>query len=527
MPDAVAALLTRAHESGIKLWVEGDEVKFRCRGKSVPQTFLEELRTHRTTLLQHLAGTSTEPSEDRLSPEFVRRHHDLASVPSFRLATWRALKDKLTGVDSANLRFVMRVRGFLDLPAMSFAFEQLRARHEVLQATAMEMEGRPWLVYGAQPMKSMEVFDVACFAPQEREDAARARASELVWAPIDLATGPLFKGFVISLDTEDHILGLVMHHFIADMVSIGMLGTELIRNYSFKVAGHRLPAAPASLQYADYLLSCAEWIARPQIREHLQQWAGRLADAPHMDLLHRPPQAPTPDFACVRNTFEVGIERTAAIERCAQELRVSKFVVLMTVQKLLLACVTDQDTVTMGTVNSGREAPALVSVIGYFADRMHWSTSLEGDPTFAESVERVNNSYVEAMRYQFFRSDMVQEELTRRGKWLHAPVFNFIPYSRPQSNTAGSRFANFPIDPAPFSTIPLPGISYWLALVDTGQNLRGDIRFPHGSADALVRQLLTTLGMVMEDRTVRLSALRRELSDHRTGGAERPINVDI
>jgi hypothetical protein len=202
---------------------------------------------------------------------------------------------------------------------------------------------------------------------------------------------------------------------------------------------------------------------------------------------------------------------TAAIAGTARQLRTSKFVVLLTVQKMLLATLTGNDQVAIGSVVAGRELPALAPVVGYLADRLYWITQLGGDPTFAEAVARVNESYLHAMQYQFFRSDMVQDELARRGKCLHAPVCNFAPYSRPRAHLANGRFSGFEVDPAPFSTIPLPGISYWMALSETPQLIRGDLRFPHGSASMLVEQFLTTLGMTMMDRACKLSAVRRAL----------------
>lgn len=472
MTDAVAALLTRAQEIGVK-------------------------------------DVSPEPSADELIPTFERRSHYSGYVPSFRHATWSAVKNKLSGVDSTNLWFVVRVRGYLDIAALSFAFEEMRSRHEVLKATAAEVEGRPCLVHGTQSNWQMEIRDVSHLPSRDRDDAARAMASELVWEPMDLIGGaPLFRAFVICVGTEEHVLGFVAHHFISDTISMQMLSQELIRNYSLKAAGHRPVQAPESLQYGDYLLSAAEWIERPPVRARLQRWVDRLAEGTPMDLIHRPPRVPTPDFTCVRSQFEISPEITAAIESTAQKSGVSKFVVILTVQKLLLASLTDQSKITMGAVISGREVPVLAPVVGYFADRVHWTTDFDGDPDFAEAIRRVDSSYIEAMRHQFFRSDMVQQELARRGKWLHAPVFNFMPYSRPRGQSTGNRFANFPLDPPPFSTIPLPGISYWLALTETPNALRGDIRFPHGSAARLVQQFQGTLATTMKDPTVSLSALR-------------------
>src|SRR5688500_17170074 len=108
MTDAVASLLTRAQEIGVKLWVESGELKYRCRADAVPRTFLEELGANRTALLRHLSDVGPEPCADELIPTFERRPYDSRRVPSFRHATWYAVKNKLSGVDSTNLKFVMR-----------------------------------------------------------------------------------------------------------------------------------------------------------------------------------------------------------------------------------------------------------------------------------------------------------------------------------------------------------------------------------------------------------------------------------
>jgi hypothetical protein len=330
---------------------------------------------------------------------------------------------------------------------------------------------------------------------------------------MDITNDSPFRGFVISLDREDYVLGFVVHHFVADAVSTRILSEDLIRAYSLKSAGHNAMVQPESFQYGDYLLCANEWAAQPAVQRALREWTDCFASAPPMDLAHYPTAKPTPDRACRRHHFDINATSSAAVASAASRLRTSKFIVLVAVQKMLLAALTNAHMVTMGAVVAGRELPILASVVGNLADRLHWVTRMAGDPTFAEVVERVQDSHLHASQFQFFRYDMLLAELTKRGRWLQAPVFNFMPYTRGHGSIPSTRFSAFELDPAPFSTVPLPGISYWMSLSESARIMRGDIRLPHGSAATFIRQFLCVLDQVMEDHSTRLSAVQRSLAN--------------
>jgi len=514
MTDAVVTLMKRAEELGVELWVEGGKLRYRCRANAAPREFLDQLGTHREMMLEHLASRAdSQIDADELVPTFEPCPDAPAKVQSFRQASWDAIKAKLTRVDSTNCRFVVRIRGYLDRAALLFALEHLRQHHEVLTATIQEVDGQPWLVHGGAEHWAVEQQDLTHLPGTERESAAQVAASELVWRPLDIERGGMFRAFVIALDREDHVLGLVVHHLITDTISMRLLSESLVRSYSLKAAGHPVVPTQSSLQYRDFLLCTLRWLSRPVVQARLREWTDRFAAVAPMDLVHRPPRPPMPDPACQRHRFEISAQLTAAVGHTARLLETSKFLVLITLQKMLLSIHTEERNVTMGAVTSGRELPDLAPVVGYLTDRLHWITDLGGDPTFAEALARVNASYLHALRYQFFRSDMLRQALAARGKWLHAPVFNFMPYSRPRANATNQRFSSFEIGPAPCSTIPMAGISYWMMLAETPNQMQGDVRFPHGSAALLARQFVATATMVLGDRSIRLSAVRRALPD--------------
>ena len=109
--------------------------------------------------------------------------------------------------------------------------------------------------------------------------------------PFDLARGPLFRGMLVSLSADEHLLLLSMHHIVADGWSLDILATELSALYSANVEGRAAPLEKLSLQYADY----AAWERTPAQAERLQSqlsyWKQQLAQVPALELPDRSREA--------------------------------------------------------------------------------------------------------------------------------------------------------------------------------------------------------------------------------------------
>ena len=78
--------------------------------------------------------------------------------------------------------------------------------------------------------------------------------------PFDLAAGPLFRGRLIRIADDDHVLGLVMHHVVSDEWSAGVLHRELSVLYDAFRRGEPSPLPPLTVQYADFAAWQREWL---------------------------------------------------------------------------------------------------------------------------------------------------------------------------------------------------------------------------------------------------------------------------
>ena len=144
--------------------------------------------------------------------------HDVAvSFTQERMWVLHAL-DPQSG--SYNVPFAMRLRGELDVDALTAALTEIVRRHEALRSTFPERDGRP----------SLAVLPPAPF-PLPVHDYSETAVRDAAGAPFDLATGPVFRGALFRAAADDHVLLLVAHHIATDGWSRGLIRDELAALY--------------------------------------------------------------------------------------------------------------------------------------------------------------------------------------------------------------------------------------------------------------------------------------------------------
>src|SRR5262249_31042940 len=171
----------------------------------------------------------------------------------------------------------LRLRGALDVAALSEALSGVVARHASLRTIFVNEAGEPrQIVQDASPV---ELRRVRAASPDVLAAATRA-AQDLVRTPWNLPQGPLLRAALVQLSTAEHALIVVMHHIVADGWSIGVLLRDLSALYDARVAGATPVLDDLPLQYADY----AAWQNDPHLAgeraDDLTYWTRRLAGAP-------------------------------------------------------------------------------------------------------------------------------------------------------------------------------------------------------------------------------------------------------
>ncbi|GAA1352273.1 non-ribosomal peptide synthetase [Saccharothrix algeriensis] len=330
--------------------------------------------------------------------------------------------DRLSpGGAAYTIPLALRLRGPLDVAALRGALDGVVARHAALRTTFPDSGGEPVQLVaptGAVGLTRHELPD------GDRDAAARAFADRRGAVGFDLQRGPLFTADLGRFADDDHVLVLCLHHIVADAWSLSVLLAELGENYAAALAG-RVPDRPEPrLQYPDFAVWQRDRMGDEVAAAHLDHWARHLAGAP--ELLTLPTDRPRPAVATHRGALhhrEVPAADVAALERLARAHGATLFMVLMAGFTARLGRLAGQDDVVVGTPVAGRSHPDLEGLIGFFVNTLALRTSVAGDPTFAELLDRVRATTVEGLAHADLPFERLVEHLSPQRSLGHAPLF--------------------------------------------------------------------------------------------------------
>jgi hypothetical protein len=275
--EEARSLVDRAGALGVILWVEDGQVRYRCKAGAMPAEVLGELKRQRAQLYDYLSHSESTSTGNATQPRFrLGTVAHAEPIPSFRRTTWEAMKSGQINVDSTNgSAWVVKVRGQFDVDTFELRCRQIMQRYDATRASAVEINGCPHLRFDPNPTWTSVRVDMTGSAESSRDAEARELVGDLMWRPFDLANAPLFRAFAIAIGPTEHILGIQLHHFVSDGMSMEILQRELATLFSGNSAGaaSRDTQSPRVVQYSEYRHSIsisggADWPVRHQSLRH-------------------------------------------------------------------------------------------------------------------------------------------------------------------------------------------------------------------------------------------------------------------
>ncbi|HSF40732.1 MAG TPA: amino acid adenylation domain-containing protein, partial [Thermoanaerobaculia bacterium] len=400
-----------------------------------------------------------------------------------------------------NLPQAVRLRGRLGVRALEWSLGEIVRRHESLRTTFAERDGGPVQVIAPAGVFVLPFVDLSGLGEAAEEEARRLAAEDAV-RPFDLARGPLFRPALLRLGTEEHALFATMHHAVSDGWSLGVLVRELVALQG----GALLPELP--VQYADYAVWQREWLTGGVLAREVAHWREHLEGLP--DRLELPADRPRPAVQTSRGATRparFGEAATAALRDLARSERATLFMVLLAGFEAVLARLSGQDVLAVGTPVAGRNRREVEDLIGFFVNTLVLRADLGDDPSFRELLARARRETLEAYAHQDLPFEKLVEELAPRRSLGHTPLFQ----------------AMLVLQNAPVGALELPGLALapfhapagtakfdlTLALAESGDRLVGSLEynrdlFDPATADRLLGYLATLLA---GDKATRLSEL--------------------
>lgn len=405
--------------------------------------------------------------------------------------------DRVQAGPEHNTATAVRLRGALDVARLVDALLGLVHRHEILRTTFVAVDGAPIQVIAPEGHVDFSLVDCTTDLLHEvlRTEAAR---------PFDLATGPLLRATLVQASAEDHVLLLCSHRIAVDDWSFGLLLEELGVLYE----GLQLP--PPVLQYVDF----AAW--QRERTYDVGHWRNRLTGVERMELFTDRPRPAERTAAGGTHTFIVPEPLVQRLAELAQSCETTLFTVLLTACQVLLARLTGQTDVIIGTVTSGRDRPELAGVVGPLANTVVMRSAIDSDLGVAEQLERITNTALDAFAHEVPFDHLVQALGIDRdpGRTPLFDVMVVLDHARPLAELPGLEVTGHRL------TRGIAHHDLAFEWSSTSDGLAGAVHYRTDLFDAattrrLTSELLELLGGMVEDPDRPLSALASPAAQRR------------
>jgi len=440
-PIEINRLIGDLLERGVELWVEGDGVHCRAPRGVLPPALVEALRENKARIVARLG-----------------RGRKYAPLSFAQQRLW--LLDQLaTSPATYNVAWALRLRGRLDPAALARSLAEIVRRHETLRTTFTTIDARAVQVIDPARSSELPVVDLGGLAAAAREAESLRLADDDASRRFELATGPLCRSTLLRLASAEHLLLLAMHHIVADGWSVAIFHRELTVLYAAFADDEASDLPELPMQYADFAVAQRRWLRGEVLEQLLAYWREKLGGEPPS--LRLPTDRPRPAILSYRGAgrrLTVPEALTGALKRLAIGAGASLYITLLSAFMALLARITSQREIVVGSPVANRNRPEIEGLIGFFVNTVVMRAAVSGEASFRELLAELRETALEAYEHQDLPFERLVEELAPERAAGRNPLFQVM----------------FALQNAPEFEVKLPGLEL-SPLPETSRWVRFDI----------------------------------------------------
>jgi amino acid adenylation domain-containing protein len=432
---------------------------------------------------------------------------------------------------------ILRIDGALEVERLREALRALVARHESLRTSFVDSADGPRQALQRDVEIECPLHDLSSSQGTEQLRTVQSVLMQQVLAPLD-GRPPLLRTRLIRLRPDRHLVTMQMPHIVTDGWTDEILAEDLADSYMALERGRPAALEPNPIRYVDF----ASWqnarLDSPALRAEKDYWLERFADGGPVLKVPRQRKQPALE-AQPRRSLHLQKDLVTRMRKLAASRSTTLFVALLASFEALLARLTGNTDLVVGTPVAGRIHPALDRVAGLFMNPLALRSDLSGDPTFVELLDRVRETMLGALANQEYPFPEWLQELRRRHGRQGLYPYSLLLFV--QEGVRGLRFGSaagvlescqaYGIGAAPQVVHGILGPTLSLFVAESADEWRADVFDGLGLDRDFVAELLPRwsklVTQVLDRPTVRLSELDLLLDRERGGaGFAKPTELD-
>jgi amino acid adenylation domain-containing protein len=318
----------------------------------------------------------------------------------------------------------LHLRGELDTAALRRALDRIVARHEALRTTFVLLDGEPVQRIASAADSRFHLLERDLRGHRDGLAELDRLLIEEANAAFDLEEGPLVRGLLVRESEDEHILLITMHHIVSDGWSLGIFRNELSNLCSAFHRGEDDPLPELAVQYADYAMWERQWLEGEVLKEQGDYWKGALQGVPAFLEL------PTDHARPAQQDYRGGIEElvldhglTSRLKELSWRQGTTLYMTLLAGWAALLARLSGQAEVVLGTSVANRGRAEIEGLIGFFANTLALRVDVSGAVSVKELLKRVKEVALGGQQNQNLPFERVVDVVRPERSLAHNPLF--------------------------------------------------------------------------------------------------------
>lgn len=418
---SIPELLRDLRQLDIRLWADGDRLRFSAPRGALTDSLKESIRNHRDELLQFFRSAASADAPSLTASSNVDRHE--LSFSQKRI--W--FHERLGNSGAAwHIPGAYRISGDLNIDAFGRALHGVIQRHPALRTEFHDDNGIAFARVRPTFELPLKVVDLTMSSDSIDSEATKL-LEDAALQPFDLTKSPLLRVVIVCVDDTNFLLGITMHHLISDGWSIAIFLRDLASIYQTELRNVSFDQSELPFQYADFSNWQREVLTGQRYEELVLSWKNYLNDAPPVvDLPTDRPRPATQTFDGAEVSRHIPTVLTEAVFETSRKLQVTPFVVCLSAFYVLIHRYTRQSDIVLGTPISGRHEAESEKIVGLFVNTLALRCRLAAAMSAKDIIHAVRDSVLDTDAWKDLPFEMLVEEMNPARDHSRSPIYQVL-----------------------------------------------------------------------------------------------------
>lgn len=323
-----------------------------------------------------------------------------------------------------HINAALRLKGDLSSEILEKSLNDIIARHESLRTVFPVINDSPKQKVLEHLYLQIPYMDLSHVSEWKKEEEVRKIFIGEVNRPFNLVEGPLMRIKLLKLDSEEHVLLMVIHHIVYDGWSTSIFLRELTELYKAYLEKKTVNLINLPFQYVDYAASQKKWLQGEVLSNQLTYWKEQLKGLDgFLQLPNKGPRPVIQTFKGKRKELKISSNLTLKLKELSKKEDVTLFMTLLSAFKTLLYRYSNQEDICVGIPVTNRALQDLENMIGYFVNTLPLRSDLSGNPKFLDLLQRIRSVTLSAYDHKDVPLERLIEELNLKRDLSYQPLF--------------------------------------------------------------------------------------------------------